>query len=360
MADLPEVNEWPEGIYQLETSDPVLGGPEGIDNLQGKQLANRTKWLRDQIEKIVQGVTSIGKAARLETARALKFKGAATGSGDFDGSADTEITLTLVDSGVSAGTYPKITVNAKGLVVGGASLVASDLPEGITAPQFDNDKSYATTEFVQRALGNDSGVSILLGVTTLNASHAGKLIYAGAGGNYTVTLPSAAAVPAGTKLPIVMFASQPCFIATQLAQLIYFNGSQTLSNITLGLGDSLTVESDGANWYAVGGSAQLKYAAVFGSSLGANGYQKLPNGLIIQWGLASGGTGALAALYPIAFPGGVFQVVATMADKTGGSNSGVTLFATAVNMASKTTVTLLPNGSDGLGASSARYIAIGY
>lgn len=47
MANLTESSIWETGIYQLETDDPVLGGPEGIDNLQAKQLANRTKYLND-------------------------------------------------------------------------------------------------------------------------------------------------------------------------------------------------------------------------------------------------------------------------------------------------------------------------
>ena len=121
MADLPELNEWPEGIYQLETSDPVLGGPEGIDNLQAKQLASRTKWLRDQIDKVIAGTNAVGKALQLKTARTLKFKGAATGSGTYDGSADTEITLALADSGVEAGSFTKVSVTLKGLVTGGSN-----------------------------------------------------------------------------------------------------------------------------------------------------------------------------------------------------------------------------------------------
>ncbi|QNH77842.1 hypothetical protein GGD92_06125 [Pseudomonas protegens] len=65
MADLPESNEWTTGIYQLETSDPVLGGPEGIDNLQAKQLANRTRWLKDRIDTL--GVSLAGKAGKATT-----------------------------------------------------------------------------------------------------------------------------------------------------------------------------------------------------------------------------------------------------------------------------------------------------
>lgn len=50
MTDLVEIERWENGIYQLETSDPVMGGPDGIDNLQAKQLANRTRYLKKAIE----------------------------------------------------------------------------------------------------------------------------------------------------------------------------------------------------------------------------------------------------------------------------------------------------------------------
>lgn len=55
MADLPESPDWAPGVYQLETSDPVLGGPEGITNLPAKQLANRTSWLRKKIDAFLDG-----------------------------------------------------------------------------------------------------------------------------------------------------------------------------------------------------------------------------------------------------------------------------------------------------------------
>ena len=61
MANLNETAQWETGIYQLETSDPVMGGPDGIDNRQAKQLANRTLWLKKQTEDL-QTATA-GKAA---------------------------------------------------------------------------------------------------------------------------------------------------------------------------------------------------------------------------------------------------------------------------------------------------------
>ncbi|EAW8180917.1 tail fiber protein [Salmonella enterica] len=50
MGKLTEVMQWEEDIYQLETSDPVLGGPDGVSNKPQKQLANRTQWLKQQLE----------------------------------------------------------------------------------------------------------------------------------------------------------------------------------------------------------------------------------------------------------------------------------------------------------------------
>ena len=52
MANLTENPVWEEGIYQFETSDPVMGGPNGIDNKPTGQLANRTGYLKNQIEAL--------------------------------------------------------------------------------------------------------------------------------------------------------------------------------------------------------------------------------------------------------------------------------------------------------------------
>ncbi|NOI16409.1 hypothetical protein [Vibrio hepatarius] len=53
MADnfLPEEAVWEEGVRQVETTDTVLGGPGGTPNIAPGQLANRTLYLKEQIEK---------------------------------------------------------------------------------------------------------------------------------------------------------------------------------------------------------------------------------------------------------------------------------------------------------------------
>ncbi len=51
MANLPIEPRWVNGIYQLETTDPVMGGADGVDNLQAKQLGCRTEWLKQKNEE---------------------------------------------------------------------------------------------------------------------------------------------------------------------------------------------------------------------------------------------------------------------------------------------------------------------
>ena len=66
MATLPESAEFTPGIYQLEETDPVVGGPDGVDNLQAKQLANRTLWLKQEVETLQQDLGSIDAYTRAE------------------------------------------------------------------------------------------------------------------------------------------------------------------------------------------------------------------------------------------------------------------------------------------------------
>lgn len=49
VAAVDEFDAWVQGIYQLEQEDLVLGGADGIDNLQAKQLLARSNWLKEQV-----------------------------------------------------------------------------------------------------------------------------------------------------------------------------------------------------------------------------------------------------------------------------------------------------------------------
>lgn len=51
MANVTETAQWEAGIYQLETTDKVVGGATGISNRQAKLLANRTGYLKAMRER---------------------------------------------------------------------------------------------------------------------------------------------------------------------------------------------------------------------------------------------------------------------------------------------------------------------
>lgn len=50
MTGLVETPVWEPEIYQWETDDPVEGGPDGIDNVPTRQLANRSQYLKQEVE----------------------------------------------------------------------------------------------------------------------------------------------------------------------------------------------------------------------------------------------------------------------------------------------------------------------
>lgn len=72
-------------------------------------------------------VSNVASADKLSASRTIAIAGDATGSATFDGSAGTSITVALVASGVKAGTYSKVTVDAKGRVTAGSNLTTADV-----------------------------------------------------------------------------------------------------------------------------------------------------------------------------------------------------------------------------------------
>lgn len=117
MTNLTEKEQWEDGVYQIEKTDPVVGGPDGLSNRQGQQLANRTKYLKGLVDGLLNGARNAAVAVKLATPRAVKLTGDATATGTFDGSADLSLTVTLADTGVAAGTYGGVTLDKKGRAV---------------------------------------------------------------------------------------------------------------------------------------------------------------------------------------------------------------------------------------------------
>ena len=79
--------------------------------------------LQTRATNLENGTTAAGKATKLATARKISLTGDATGNTTFDGSADKSISVTLANSGVTAGTYSAVAVDAKGRVTAGSQII---------------------------------------------------------------------------------------------------------------------------------------------------------------------------------------------------------------------------------------------
>lgn len=143
---------------QLLTEILAIDGPgSGInaDLLDGFNTATGTTAttipVRDASGLLPGGITgNAATATKWATGRTVSLTGDATGtSGTLDGTANVSISVTLANSGVTADTYPKVTVNSKGLVTGGASLIASDIPTLTAAKISDFDTQVRTNRLDQ-------------------------------------------------------------------------------------------------------------------------------------------------------------------------------------------------------------------
>lgn len=96
MANLAEVAQWEAGVYQIEQTDPVLGGPDGVDNLPHKHLANRTVYLKQRQDALVNEITA-ARAGRPSLADRLAAMETQTLQGDstFAGLAGRTVTHNL-------------------------------------------------------------------------------------------------------------------------------------------------------------------------------------------------------------------------------------------------------------------------
>ncbi|MGR6213691.1 gp53-like domain-containing protein [Enterobacter hormaechei] len=144
MANLPETPQWEDGIYQIEVSDPVLGGPDGISNRQGKQLASRTLYLKQQVEKGGSDLEKHIAAADPHTQYAPKASPTFTGT-------PTAPTQTKTDNSTKLAT----TAHVKSVVADYAPLSSPALtgkPTAPTAAQTANDTQLANTAFVKAAI----------------------------------------------------------------------------------------------------------------------------------------------------------------------------------------------------------------
>lgn len=150
MASLTENITWEEGIYQIEQTDVVLGGADGISNLQQKQLANRTLWLRDQLGRY-GGYKTVDTSTTLAAADLKKL---------IIGTGKVAITLPAIDATVPDGArcsviavcdadikYITLLANSGNILAGKSSRPAIYLHDGESAVLANIGGQWRVTDF---------------------------------------------------------------------------------------------------------------------------------------------------------------------------------------------------------------------
>ena len=187
-----------------------------------------------------------------------------------------------------------------------------------TSPiQFDSTTKLATTSWVHNEGLFVSSINSMGANGAIAASAAGAMVTLGSTMT-AATLPAAGSVRAGTMLPLLNVTSGGnAVVVSANGNDTIFIGNAAVSSYSHGYTESAVLVSNGSNqWILVFGSMLLsKSYSMFGASLANTGYQKLPSGLIIQWGvLSTGSSGTATGNFPLAFPNGPLQMVAGVAE----------------------------------------------
>ncbi|CID15500.1 tail fiber domain-containing protein [Salmonella enterica subsp. enterica serovar Typhi] len=135
MANLPETPQWESGIYQIEVSDPVLGGPDGISNRQAKQLASRTSYLKQKVEKsgtdLAAHIAAVDPHTQYATKASPTFTGTPTAPTPANGDNSKKLATT------------EFVAKALAALAGSAPETLDTLKE--LADALGNDPNFATT-----------------------------------------------------------------------------------------------------------------------------------------------------------------------------------------------------------------------
>jgi hypothetical protein len=199
---------------------------------------------------------------------------------------------------------------ADGWLAAGSAQLQYSRVDGVTPPLFDNSKALATTEFVQRAVGNKNNCHWLHGSRALELTDFGGEFVVSEVAGSTLTLPAIGLVPLGASVRIVNLGSSDCTFAAAAGE--YFVGaydtSGTATSFTLSPNDEVSItQCAGAHWLVVGS----------GSFNGSHAYgtRTLSGGLIMQWGTVMGPANPpndrweFDIAFPRVFPNQCFGVV---------------------------------------------------
>jgi phage-related tail fiber protein len=150
------------GAGGTATTIPAIGGSGAFMTLSSAQTISGNKTFTGDV--IVPTQASSDDSTKAASTAFVKAQGFLTGnqsisfSGDASGSGTTSVTLTLASVG-TAGTYTKVTTDAKGRVTSGTTLSASDIPT-LTANKISDFDTQVRTNRLDQMAAPTASVSL--------------------------------------------------------------------------------------------------------------------------------------------------------------------------------------------------------
>lgn len=408
MANLPESATYDAGVYQLELTDPVQGGPTGVSNAPLKNLANRTAWLKSQIDGIKGGTIGLALYARLASPTFTGSPAAPTAAlGDNTTKLATtdfvqntlggvlsksiaggvNVTLTAVEAGngilvftgeltasisvivPTAPTRPWVVFNnttgAFTLTVKTASGTGVAVPQGKreivycdgtnVAPAFSDfvdvalegvptaptaatgtsTTQVATTAFVNAEIANDAAPKSHVGETGAAHGVATSSVngFMSSADKTKLNAVASGAAAVGSTAGAALAAAAAAGTATTAARSDHVHPFPTAAQVGAAAASHTHAIANISDWPTAVSMTEVGYldgvtsaiqtqlndkaasshthSEQFGVSFLANGYQRLPSGLIIQWGVANATDPGTTVTFPVAFPTACLAVTAT-------------------------------------------------
>lgn len=315
LAFSTSIGGYPKGATLLSSNNDAYWVSTADDNTTDPDSALANNWasLSSYGIAIVGGLTNVNVALTPEqfNKRTIVLAGALTGDLNILFPVNQQPvrvvnnttgpwTVSCKTSGGIA--YAVVQGGQEGFYGDGANLVPA---LGNTPPKFDDSTRPATSEFVKQAgVHHADPVTYSASTALLAATAVGALVIAN--GNVapiTFTLPQSAACDPGSTMTIANTSQYPVTVVPYAGEFIN-SGNTGVTSVVIAAGESVCMSLTGTIWVFFAGSAQLKYMASFAALLSGNGYQKLPSGMIKQWGSIATPGSALGVVitFPIAFP----------------------------------------------------------
>lgn len=195
----------------------------------------------------------------------------------------------------------------------------------VTAPQFDNDNSVATTAFVTRNGLQFSGFISYADSAVLTVSNIGGVSSFTSNTPITAMLPVTAGIAHASTMNIINAGAGALTVSAAPGPDTIKTSNGVIGSIVLGMGETAEFLKLENQWRLVGGTVSLKYASLFSGMNGNPGYQKYSSGNIDQWGYGTtDANGEVFVTFPISFPTAFVSVVAT---HVGGDGAMVIMLA---------------------------------